>query len=325
MVLSPSEIIVLSYKIPTFLLYSTLTVRLAYQLYRVNRRYPHEYYPFILVDGIIANSYFLIELILLLFPRWGIFTFFFKSNAWTARFGYFCIELLICTMFQISCFTIALNRYIAIHKPHAYGATIFTARGVKIIISVCVLISTCFGIGLALFESYYISSNGIRYDPVFAPDPKLTYYKYVYSIGYPLFLIISSGVLNLLTIIRISKMNSEALKAQKVKVNLIVYSFISFLTFLLFQCYYITAAIAYNINSPSLVSLTLTAFPFIMDLCTTARFYFNIIINKDLRILIIPFYGKIPTQSSGGVPSLPNNLHNTTATQRSTQRHNQNR
>uniref|UniRef100_A0AC35UCR9 7TM_GPCR_Srx domain-containing protein n=1 Tax=Rhabditophanes sp. KR3021 TaxID=114890 RepID=A0AC35UCR9_9BILA len=152
--LSVTEIIVLAYKVPTFIVYSTLTVRLAIQLYQGSKRHSPEFYPFILIDGVVANSYFIFETCLLMLPRWGMLTDFFKSNERTARLGY-----MICTLFEMSCFTIALNRCIAIQKPHAYSTRVFSLKGVKIIILVMISISFGFGIGLACFESAYLTSD----------------------------------------------------------------------------------------------------------------------------------------------------------------------
>uniref|UniRef100_A0AC35TXH0 7TM_GPCR_Srx domain-containing protein n=1 Tax=Rhabditophanes sp. KR3021 TaxID=114890 RepID=A0AC35TXH0_9BILA len=116
-----TEIIVLCYKIPTSSIYSTVTIQLAYQLYKRNKRYLHEYYSILVVEGTVSNLYFLTETFFLMLPKWGVWIDVFYQYNWVSRIGNFFSATMNCTLFELA-LLVSFNRFVALFYPHSYSS-----------------------------------------------------------------------------------------------------------------------------------------------------------------------------------------------------------
>uniref|UniRef100_A0A0K0FDH6 G_PROTEIN_RECEP_F1_2 domain-containing protein n=1 Tax=Strongyloides venezuelensis TaxID=75913 RepID=A0A0K0FDH6_STRVS len=285
------DLIQMFYSLPSTILLIIFAILLTNEfLIKKNPIFDNKFYPFILYK---VYCDLLTELSTLFCDnaaRYNIFGDFYKNNDPLAIYYFLVAGLTYTITFEIS-FILSLNRFIAVVYPLSMNYW-FSKSKIKVWVIVTIVIGLFCGISFVYFNPYY---NDLKFGSGFilAFRSKSTPYYSIYYTFLVIFpLAVASTVLNIITI---KKITSEYRKSHNTTYNnklndlpFIVYSFLSFVCFLLFGLQNMIRAVNYlTINDEMLNNFCDIAIRWTQDAQIFGLFYAILFLCKPLKNLIL--------------------------------------
>uniref|UniRef100_A0A0K0E655 Serpentine receptor class gamma n=1 Tax=Strongyloides stercoralis TaxID=6248 RepID=A0A0K0E655_STRER len=281
------EIIQISYIIPSYILLFIFAILLTKEiLIKKNPTFNNQFYPFLLYKVctdlvIVASTLFCSRA-----AKMNLFGSFFQNNNILAYYYYIQVGTCYTILYTISVIT-SFNRFLAMSYPFLLDYW-FSPKKIKIYMIFPFIVGLLFGIITVTMHPFYVYLKPIAGYYIVFKDSRTPYVVLIYTIVYIVPIAITSILMNVVTIYKLTKFLKKNNEKSSQDTQLVIYSVLDFFCFILFLIYNLTRVINFlTAKSDVIEGIAASAINWILDIHTFGLFYAALILSKPLRNLFL--------------------------------------
>ncbi|CEF71622.1 GPCR, rhodopsin-like, 7TM domain and 7TM GPCR, serpentine receptor class v (Srv) family-containing protein [Strongyloides ratti] len=277
--ISTVNIIQLAYIIPSYFLLLIFVIILTREiLINKNPVYNNQFYPFLLYKAYADLLIVLSTLVCSRAAKMNIFGTFFENNNILAASYYLTVAICYTIIYTISLIT-SFNRFLALSYPFLINYW-FSETKMKMYIIVPLIIGIIYGIVTICLKPSYIYLKTISGYIITFENYNAPYIVMFYTFVYIIPIAISSILMNIITIYKLTKFLKKNKEKSSQDIQLVVYSILDFFCFILFVIYNLTRIINFlYIKSEKIEGLAASSINWILDLHSFGLFYAGLILR----------------------------------------------